>query len=267
MLTELTDTPSVPPVLGSESEVSVDPIKRMKVVLACPTYGPVDPVCTKMLRVSIMNAASRGVHWDGDASPDRVGYSTARNQVAQVAVENEHLDGIVWVDSDILLRPESITRLLLTARHNNLEFLSGVYHQRQPPYLPVIYKKNELPDAGNTFVHCLDYPKNVIVNIEGCGFGFVYTSRKTIVSIANHPSFDIQLGWFPDTRDQRDGLGEDLAFCLKARAAGITLFIDTGIQVGHCTDPYAVTEKDFRENKHTHGDLVKPRKMWGAAKI
>jgi hypothetical protein len=237
----------------------------MKIVLASPTYGPADPACQKDLRVAMMVASRYGLTWVGDASPDRMGWASARNTVAQLLLETEEATGIMWVDSDIRQKPRDMTMLLASAKDFSAEFVSGVYHQRMPLHNPVFYNYNKKIEK---FQPCDEYPDNVFAPSEGCGFGFVYTSRKLIEAIAKLPTFDPEKGWFPDERDS-GGFGEDLSFCWQAMQAKVQLYVNTGVQVGHSGDPYVVYKEDHvRELALGRADTSAKKKpeKWGLKK-
>lgn len=214
----------------------------MKLLLACPTYGPVDPRCVSTLRYSMMVAAHHGTSWIADASPDRMTYSTARNTVAQWVFDNpSKVDGIMWVDSDIVPEPDSIWRLLGTAEKHGHDILSGVYHERHPPHEPLFHTFN--PETRH-FKRCHVYEPNTIIAVDGCGFGFVWTSTKSIQTIRKHPDFNPDTGrWFPDNRQSASGFGEDLSFCFYAMQMGVRVHVDTGVQVGHCGEMEVVTRE------------------------
>lgn len=222
----------------------------MRVLFSSQSYGHLEPIIQKHIRVSIMNASANGVVWAGDSSPDRVPYGLARNMSANTAVEYaDVIDGVLWCDSDIRTESGTFTRLLRTADVYGLDFVTGVYHQRLPPYLPLIYIRLE------KYSNCLDYPPNQIAPVDGCGFGICYTSTRMLQAIAKLPQFDAKAGgWFPDTRDT-GGYGEDLSFCTLAHEAGFQLYVDTGVQVGHQGDPKIILESDFRSASHTE---IKP---------
>jgi hypothetical protein len=252
----MTEPTSTPFALGVLESRVVKPLEGLNVVLVCPTYGPVDPACARDLRVAVMSASAIGVHWAGDASPDRLAYGAARNQAAQAVrrkpqspvVKTVPIDGIMWVDSDIRMQPDAIVRLLSTVKVHSLDFVTGIYHSRYPPYLPVIYHR--VPETGSNgtksrYLQCIDYPKETILSLDACGFGFVYTSTKLINGIADSPDFTKRGGWFPDRRDH-GGFGEDIAFGDLAWRAGFQLYVDTGVQVGHTGDPKVSWEADFR---------------------
>lgn len=220
----------------------------LRAILVSPTYGNVDPQCARNLRVAMMSAATQGLHWTGDASPDRMPYGFARN-VAAATLRNhpDAADGIMWVDSDIVCPADSITRLLTAVKTHSLDFVTGVYHIRKPPYLPVLYKWDDTPKM---YLQCLDYPQQQIISIDACGFGFVYTSSRLINAMADSPHFSSSEGWFPDRRDV-GGFGEDISFCDIAKKCGFQLYVDTGVQVGHTGDPAVIWEANFRAQNLT----------------
>ena len=241
------------------------PLAGMSAILVSPTYGGVDPLCAQSLRVATMGASSQGLRWSGDASNDRLGYGFTRNLSAEVLRKNPTAaDGIVWVDSDIRVPNDAIIRLLTAAKTHGLDFLTGVYHARATPFLPVIHHWDA---AVGKYLQCVTYPSNQIISLDACGFGFVWTSSKLINAIADLPTFSKREGWFPDRRDV-GGYGEDISFCHQAKQTGIQLYVDTGIQVGHTGNPQVIWEADFRalnitlESKEIQSRPLEP--SWGS---
>jgi len=256
----------------SSKEMSLLMTKRMdaspcggiRVVLGVPTYGPPDPRCQKDIRVAMMMASVFGTVWVGDASPDRVGFNAARNMIAQSVVGDGDIDGIVWIDSDIRIPPNAIATMLSEAKRIDAEFMSGVYHMRGEPFGPVFYEYSE---ETHTFHAFKEYAENVVAPVGGCGFGFAYTSRRMIETIAKHPEFNGNKGWFPDQRDT-GGFGEDLSFCYQAIRSGIQLYVHTGIQLGHLGDSEVITQEHFRRHQDSGKDAEEKPKvsigpMWG----
>lgn len=220
-------------------------LEGIRALLCVPSYGPIDPACQKDLRVAMMTAVNHGLHWAGDASPDKMGYALARNSAAQALLDgaDELADGIMWVDSDIRMKPTDIASLIGSAREYKADFVTGVYHQRAGRLAPVFY---EYDRRRKSFRQVIDYPENAFSPMGGCGFGFVWTSRAVIEGIANHKNFNPQEGWFPDKRDV-GGFGEDLSFCYQAIQAGFQMYVNTGVQVGHTGDPRVIYRKDYLE--------------------
>jgi hypothetical protein len=173
-----------------------------------------------------MHAASNGIRWVGDASPDRESFVGARNSVVQSVIETQDVDGIFWCDSDIILPAHAITSMVITGR----EFITGIYCQRNPPHYPVV---GTFDKRLKKFRWLVEWPDNSVVPIDGCGFGCVYTSMEIFRSVPSP--------WF----EWKD-FGEDLTMCLKAMEAQFQLYVHTGVQCGHIGEPVAVTYADYQ---------------------
>jgi hypothetical protein len=225
-------------------QLSGAPSVDKRLLLAVPSYGHLEPSIEKDLRVALMVAARHGITWLGDASPDRMSYSAGRNAVAQVCLDLPECDGVLWVDSDVKVPPNAILKLLMDAEAFGAEFITGIYHQRAGNHCPLIACYN--PDT-NKFAYYTEWQDNVIAPVDGCGFGFCYTARSVIQRIAEQPDFNEREKWFPDTRDVEGGLSEDFNFCLKAKRAGIQLWVTTAVQLGHAGEPEIVTREHFLE--------------------
>lgn len=216
----------------------------MKAVLVTPTYGNVDPMCAKDLRVATMSASNHGLYWAGDASANKVGFSAARNEGANLTwlMGKDETDGAMWVDSDIRMGPDAILRLLHSVRDNKADFATGVYHQRGAMYTPVFYHFSKNKKKFQPFTN---YPLNSWYPVEGCGFGFVWTSWTLLDKIRNLKTFKESEGWFPDKRDTDDGFGEDLEFCMHAMNAKVQLYVNTSVLLGHTGEPRIIYREDF----------------------
>lgn len=198
----------------------------MKLIWACPTYGPMDPQAIISQRIALMHAAANGATWVGDASPDRMMFSAARNAVVQAALQTD-ADGVFWCDSDIVLPRDAVTTLVKT----ELDFVTGIYFQRRAPHFPLIAHFNEQRETFNWFV---EWPEQSVAPIDGCGFGCVLTSMRLLNALGDGPWFHYQK------------FSEDFDFCLNARKAGFQLHVHTGVLCGHLADPVPVTADTFK---------------------
>lgn len=195
----------------------------MKLLFACPTYGAMDPAAVTSQRVAIMKAANRGVQWVGQACPDRMAFAAARNAVVEAALHSE-ADAVFWCDSDMVLPPHACYEL---ARHQ-LDFVTGLYFQRQPPHWPLVGKYNE---AEGTFQWAAKWPSD-LAEIDGCGFGCCLTSVKLLRAVGPEPF-------------QYGKISEDLTFCLKVRECGFKLYLDPLVVCGHLSEAAVVTMATF----------------------
>ena len=205
----------------------------MKLLFACPSYGPIDPQALRSQRAAIMHASYHGhVEWVGDLSPDRCKFDAARNVIAKGAIETE-ADAVFWVDSDVLLPVDGISRLVAEQK----EFITGIYCQRYPPHYPLIAN---FDPTKRTFSWFIEWPENVVAPIDGCGFGCVLTSTR-LLRLMEPP-------WF--TFEQ---YSEDFDFCLRAAKAGVQLYVHTGVCCGHLADPKPITVTDFETARDAGG--------------
>ena len=151
----------------------------------------------------------------------------ARNQLAKAAIE-EGFDRVLWLDSDMVFEPDLMERLAARIDEGR-EFVSGLYFQRKPPYRPTIYREMEiadLPDGGKAAKAepFRDYPEHDIFEVDAAGFGMVMTTTRLLRDVTE------QCG-MPFT--PVPGFGEDMAFCLRARAIGYPLWCDSSIRGLH----------------------------------
>lgn len=218
----------------------------MKLLFAKPTYGPSsDPSFDKSHRAAIMFAANRGITWIGDVSPDRMGFAAARNKVVESALDvaqDSDVDGVFWVDDDLMIPPETIAKLT----NYDLDFVSGLYFQRAAPYWPLFAFLNK----KESFEWAAQYPSNVIAPCDGVGFGCVYTSIKLLKAVAALPECR-EVGPFGGDFGKRS-YGEDFTFCIRAKKAGFKPYVDTAVKCEHHIGPEFSNENLF---KQFHGVL------------
>jgi len=222
----------------------------VKLVFACPSYGPIEPKALISQRNAIMHAAANGVTWLGDASPDRMKFDAARNAVVRSVLEGPEAadaDAVFWCDSDVILPSHAITSMVKTGK----DFVTGIYFQRRAPFWPLIAHFNPKggQDSTGSFNWFTDWPADVVAPIDGCGFGCVLTSVKMLRAMGAGP-------WFTFEK-----FSEDFDFCLRAARAGYQPHVHTGVLCGHLADPVPVTQEDFRrqwEQEQRNGEL-RPR--------
>lgn len=147
----------------------------------------------------------------------------ARTDLGRIAIA-EKPDFVLWLDSDVVFPDTLLIDLMDDMRGRDM--VTAVYHMRRPPYQPVIWSKlrRGLTAEDTETEVATDYPADEIFEVEGCGFGAVMMRTEVLETVADkyHALFEpIQ------------GFGEDLSFCLRARACGYKIHCDPRIQVGH----------------------------------
>lgn len=148
---------------------------------------------------------------------------TSRNEIAKRAIDTE-ADLVMWFDSDMVFNPDTLTRMLkyIDAGH---DMVTGVYYRRTVPFTPVLFESmdidNEKQEATyNEFTEILDEP----FEVAACGFGCVLMRTEVFVSV---------FAKFGNMFSPIGNIGEDIAFCWRARQCGYKILADPTIKLGH----------------------------------
>lgn len=164
----------------------------------------------------------------------------SRTDLALMAIA-EKADYILWLDSDMVFPPELLADLMESIKGRDM--VAGVCHMRRPPYTPVLYKKlrQGFTPSENESEKYIDYPKDGVFTVEGCGFGCVLMKTEVAKSVVDK---------YHEVFAPLPGYGEDLSFCIRARGCGYEIHADPHIQVGHKASTI-VTDQTFEAYRKT----------------
>ena len=174
---------------------------------------------------------------------------TARNDLAKMALETE-ADFVFWLDSDMIFKPDTLDRMMVTMETKGLDFLSGLYFRRVTPYTPVLFKTLEFDEEKQvcswTDFGDEDLPKDIF-EVGGVGFGCVLMRTDVIFDVAAK---------YGDMFGPLAGVGEDLSFCWRARQCGYKIFVDPSVDLGHVGHMVVSREffEAFRKSGGQHGN-------------
>ena len=162
----------------------------------------------------------------------------ARNELAQMFLENEHLEWLLFVDSDAVLHPLTLNRLLSW----DVPIVSALCFVRVLPTVPAFWELEKTADGrekvqmqptmdfmaqhpelltgGATILH--DAPKDAL---KESGFVGMHTTliRREVIEKMQPPYFV----------SNYKGAGEDVFFCEKARRFGFKSYVDLSVVSGH----------------------------------
>ncbi len=198
-------------------------------IVLVPYLTHVEPACERGLR----ELERRGLEvrrYPSTAAVDRTRCDAA------TAALREGYDELFWIDSDIVFEPDDVGRL----RCHDRAICGGVY------------AKKGIRDLA---VHVLPGTRELamgegggLVEVRYVGAGFLYTRRDVYADIERTfslPTCNTRFGtptvpyFLPMVVLDEDSpggywyLGEDYAFCERARQAGHTIVVDTQIRLGH----------------------------------
>lgn len=155
----------------------------------------------------------------------------SRNQLGKKALEM-NADYVLWLDSDMSFSPDLLKRMI----ELDADFLTGVYYRRSHPYTPVLFEELTLSENGNCVTREFrEIPKDTF-EVQGCGFGCVLMKSQVLFDVVSK---------FGDMFSPIGKMGEDLAFCYRARECGYEILADPSIELGHYS--HTIVTKEFFE--------------------
>ena len=172
---------------------------------------------------------------------ERMVVDWARNSLARQARDYEceytgkPFTHLLWLDDDMLFGPDLAVWL---AQHADLDMVSAVYYGRTERHLPVAYLHDKTDDEHRHFP-LVGVPE-ALCRVDAVGFGALLM-RRDVLDRVPEP-------WF--TLDWRSG--EDIAFCVEAKKAGIEIYLDGRYKCGHIGDPQVVTSKTYEQYMEDH---------------
>lgn len=142
-----------------------------------------------------------------------------RNDVVQQALDR-HVDWLLFCDDDHVTPPDYLMRLLAW----DVPFVGGLYFTRTPPHHTTCLVENPVYVTPAERFRSLDKHEFVgdglaAVDVLGMGFTLI---RRAVLDAVGPPWFE--MGTFGT---------DDIAFCLKARAAGFQPQVDRSMTVPH----------------------------------
>ena len=148
---------------------------------------------------------------------------TSRNEIAKKALLDE-ADLVMWFDSDMVFNPDTLTRMLKYIDDGH-DMVTGVYYRRTVPFTPVLFQNMDIDDDKQEAIYneFTEIPSEPF-EVAACGFGCVLMKTEIFVSV---------FAKFGNMFSPIGNIGEDIAFCWRARECGYKILADPSIRLGH----------------------------------
>lgn len=187
----------------------------MKVLLGMPTVGKIPIKTVGSLLATVKKDVVDLMMVEGSLVYD------ARDEIAKHAVENDY-DYILFADSDMIFSGDDLTKLL----YHDADICSGLYLTRHGENRNVAYTKvmrrRIFPFRESRMIY--DTLRSGYGEIAGIGLGFCLIKTSVIKSMLKRYKSLFEPQW---------GMGEDIAFCIRARKCGYKIMIDRDVKLGH----------------------------------
>jgi GT2 family glycosyltransferase len=154
-----------------------------------------------------------------------------RQDLFNVWADTAKTDWLLWVDSDIVLNLEILTKLLIAADEKNRPVVSGIYFidrsgTFKTPTPTIFYDKGEYDIQP---IHPLPHDK--IIKVDICGMGLMLMHKSVIEKLRttiNEQSFFNEVG-----KSNGSFIGEDVTFCRNLKKANVEIFATTSAIATH----------------------------------
>jgi hypothetical protein len=195
-------------------------------IVLVPYLTHIEPACDDALR-GLERAGYVVRRFQSTAAIDRM-----RCELATAALQ-EGFDELMWIDSDVVFPPDAVDRL----RGYDLPIVGGIYAKKGVQDLAVHLEPETTELKMGEGGHLLD--------VRYLGTGFMCTQRVVYEDIQRTfslPPCNTRFGrpavpyFLPMVMSDPPGywyLGEDYAFCERARQSGHKVIVDSAIRLGH----------------------------------
>ncbi len=185
----------------------------MKLLIAVPTMDFVPVQFLQSLTALERKLKDDGIWFEECIISGTLVYM-ARDKLAGKAI-NGGFTHVLWLDSDMVFNENLLEDLQMCKK----QFVSCCYNGRRPGYQSCIFKSIDL----NNVERFEEYPRDPF-EIEGCGFGAVLIDVEILKAVMLN---------FKTCFNPLPQMGEDLAFCYRARSLGYRIFAEPNVQLGH----------------------------------
>lgn len=187
----------------------------MRILLGMPTTGKIP---TKTV-ISLLETVEKG-KVDPMIVTGSLVYD-ARDTIARFAVDKDY-DYILFADSDMVFSADDLKKLL----SHDADICSGLYVTRDGRNENVIYKdiitRRQFPYRQPKLIP--DKETSGYAAVRACGFGFVLIKVSVVKCMLKH---------YKSLFEPFKGVGEDIAFCIRARRCGFKTYVDRDVKLGH----------------------------------
>ena len=127
-------------------------------------------------------------------------------------------DYLMFVDTDIIFPPDGLNRLLA----KNKDIIGGMYNMKSLPLINTI----KMADKDGKIIPVTDFEvPNKPFQCYAIPSGFMLIKLEAIKDMKNPFNFDYD--------EKGEFIGEDVGFCMRCQKAGLEIWCDPTINIGH----------------------------------
>jgi hypothetical protein len=166
--------------------------------------------------------------------------AAGRNDLVRHFLESG-ADWLMMLDDDMAFEPDAIERLLQAAHPEHRPIVGGqCFAGGRDGWFSTMFRMH--PETKK-LTRMDRWPEGELVLVDATGAANLLIHRSVFLKLAE--DYKPPWEWFQETMLEGRDVGEDITFCLRARAAGFPIFVHTGVEFGHAK--MVVVDREFYE--------------------
>lgn len=164
-----------------------------------------------------------------------------RNGIVKRFLAESTAEWLWMLDTDMVFGPDTLERLLEFADPDKAPIVGGLCFSIDNGRLfPTLYGLAG-DEANPQVVRYHEWPPDSMMQVAATGTGCLLIHRRALEAVRDFepPGIPGQRGfnpafpWFQETNHFAEPVGEDITFCWRAGLAGMPVYVNTGVHIGH----------------------------------
>jgi hypothetical protein len=164
-----------------------------------------------------------------------------RNTVVKQFLAFGEADWLWFVDSDMVFEPDTLERLLQYADPDKAPIVGGLcFGFDEGRVVPTLYDLVG-EDDGIGVVRYNMWPPDAMFQVAATGTGCILIHKSVLEKVRDfmpesrpgQVGFNQAYPWFQEMEHEGQPVGEDITFCWRAGIAGVPVYVNTAVHIGH----------------------------------
>lgn len=171
--------------------------------------------------------------------------SGPRNGLVRRFLEYGKADWLWMLDSDMTFMPDTLERLLEFADRERAPIVGGLCFgfDEKGDIQPTLFGLTG-DEQHPQVIRYHQWPPDAMWQVAATGAACLLMHKSALerirdIELPNRPGkrgFNDGFPWFQETEHDGEPVSEDITFCWRAGLAGIPVYVNTGVQLGHIKD-------------------------------
>lgn len=193
-----------------------------------------------------------------------MGVAAARSEMAAHFLANTDAEWLFMVDTDMGFGPDTVDRLVASAVANDVQVLGalcfaqkidpdmpmGAYQAARYRICPTIYDFAERTNGEQGFMPRMRYAREAYSEVGATGAACMLVHRDVLTKVGADPFAPLAIPGAGGQGTSRT-FSEDLSFCVRVRAEGFTIGVDTAIKTTHYKGGLFLDETTYAMQQET----------------